>query len=90
MLYDMGSSDCVLGKTLFPAYSTDELWEVLPEIIKDHTDTYPLRVLKEKDRSIVWYVWLITFSDSFLCEALGLLVEWCLDNGYINKKGEPK
>ncbi len=80
-----------------PAFSCEELLEMLPETIEVGKD-YHLEILKVDNQFIIGYrnfyintaadaPCIITTFNKSLPEALGLMCEWLLDNGYKLKNG---
>ncbi len=72
---------------IYPAYSTDELLAVMPRniSIKQYDEKDSVRFQVEFDEG---YMKQKTYRyDNSLPEALGLMCEWLMDNGYKLKNG---
>ena len=72
-------------REVIPAYTFTEIWGVLPERI----DTYILASKKSKGEMFIGYLnpimrsWKHWFCTESPAEAVGLLVEWLIDNNHV-------
>jgi hypothetical protein len=80
--------------SLFPAYTFTELWGVLPRYIGAKKRYRPeLELNKRGSNTVISYPdshaeTYDVFEHEFPAECAGLMLEWLIDNGYVEVKDE--